>query len=190
MTTDQIFGNRLVAYQYAYQGRAVRPLAADEEPAVGAHLVTPWRGFAHHGVYLGGGRVIHYNARVYRFKRRPVEETDMPEFAEGRLVFVVCHAGSTHDVDEVLRRARSRVGEDRYHLFNNNCEHLVEWCLHGVARSFQVESALEFPERAGEWWLRKLFTLACRLIGVPVGAPVKTAGEVRKNYPTRVNPRK
>jgi len=190
MTTDQIFGNRLVAYQYAYQGRAVRPLAADEEPAVGAHLVTPWRGFAHHGVYLGGGRVIHYNARVYRFKRRPVEETDMPEFAEGRPVFVVCHAGSTHDVDEVLRRARSRVGEDRYHLFNNNCEHLVEWCLHGVARSFQVESALEFPERAGEWWLRKLFTLACRLIGVPVGAPVKTAGEVRKNYPTRVNPRK
>ena len=194
MTTDQIFGNRLVTYQYAYQSRFVRELAADEEPAVGAHLVTPWRGFAHHGIYLGGGRVIHYNARVYRFERRPVEETDMGEFAEGRPVFVVNHADGVHDVEEVLRRARSRLGEDRYHLFDNNCEHLVEWCLHGVARSFQVESALTFPERAGEWWLRSLFALACRLLGfrsgktamplpMSVGALVKTTGESRKNYP-------
>lgn len=165
-TTDKIFGNRLVAYQYAYQSRFVRRLPASQEPPIGAHLVTPWRGFAHHGIYLGGGRVIHYNARVYRFTRRPVEETDMPEFAEGRPVFVVEHEESVHDTDEVIRRARSRVGENRYDLFENNCEHLVEWCLHGVARSFQVESALEFPERAGEWWLRKLFTVACRLLGV------------------------
>lgn len=164
MKTEQIFGNRLVAYQYAYQSRFVRELGAEEEPEVGAHLVTPWRGFAHHGIYLGNGRVIHYNARVYRLHRRPVEETGMAEFAEGRPVFVVSHADEVHPVDEVIRRARSRLGEDRYHLLENNCEHLVEWCLHGVARSFQVESALEFPARAGEWWLATLFTLACRLI--------------------------
>ena len=153
MTTEQIFGNRLVAYQYAFQGRAVR-LLAGAEPPVGAH----------HGVYLGGGRVIHYNARVYRLNRRPVEETGMPEFAEGRPVFVVDHAEAGYEVEEVIRRARSRLGEDRYHLLANNCEHLVEWCLHGVARSFQVESALEFPQRAGEWWLRKLVALALWLL--------------------------
>lgn len=157
LTTENFFGNRLVAYQYAYQSRFVRPLADAEEPPIGAHLVTPWRGFAHHGIYLGGGRIIHYNARVYRFARRPVEETDMAEFAEGRPVFVVDHAEAVHDADEVICRARSRLGEDRYHLLDNNCEHLVEWCLHGVARSFQVESALEFPHRAGEWWLAKIF---------------------------------
>src|SRR3569832_1006131 len=109
MTTDQIFGNRLVTHQYAYQSRFVRPLAEGEEPPVGAHLVTPWRGFAHHGIHLGGGRVIHYNARVYRLDRRPVEETGMPEFAEGRPVFVVSHAdGVLHDAEEVVRRARFR----------------------------------------------------------------------------------
>jgi len=166
MLTQQIFGNRLVAYQYAFQDRFVCPLAESEEPPVGAHLVTPWRGFAHHGIYLGGGRVIHYNARVYRFERRPVEETDMPAFSEGRPVFIVDHADAVHDAEEVIRRARSRLGEDRYHLLENNCEHLVEWCLHGVARSFQVESALDFPQRAGEWWMRKLFQLVCRLVGV------------------------
>ena len=175
MKSEQIFGNRLVAYHYAYQSRFIRELVDGEEPPIGAHLVTPWRGFAHHGIHLGGGRVIHYNARVYQFNRRPVEETDMREFAEGRPVFVVSHAEDVHDAAEVLRRARSRLGEDRYHLFDNNCEHLVEWCLHGVARSFQVESALEFPQRAGEWWLGRLFTMACRLLGLKSGA--RLAGE-------------
>jgi len=177
VTTEQIFGNRLVAYQYAFQSRAVR-LLGDEEPPVGAHLVTPWRGFAHHGVYLGEGRVIHYNARVYRLNRRPVEETGMAGFAEGRPVFIVDHAESAFEPAEVIRRARSRLGEDRYHLIENNCEHLVEWCLHGVARSFQVESALDFPQRAGEWWLRKLFGLVCWSFGIkpaPAGAWEKSS---------------
>jgi hypothetical protein len=158
VTTEQIFGNRLVAYQYAFQSRVVRPLAEEQEPPVGAHLVTPWRGFAHHGIYLGAGRVIHYNARVYRLDRRPVEETGMDDFAEGRPVFVVDHAETAYEPADVLRRARSRLGEDRYHLLDNNCEHLVEWCLHGVARSFQVESALDFPRRAREWWLARLLS--------------------------------
>lgn len=179
MITEQLFGNRLVAYQYAFQSRAVR-LLGDEEPPVGAHLVTPWRGFAHHGVYLGGGRVIHYNARVYRLNRRPVEETGMAEFAEGRPVFIVDHAEPPFAADEVIRRARSRLGEDRYHLLENNCEHLVEWCLHGVARSFQVESALDFPQRAGEWWWCKLFALVCWLFGIKPGS----SGAAARSRPT------
>jgi hypothetical protein len=165
MATEQIFGNSLVAYQYAYRSRFIRELAAGEEPVPGAHLVTPWRGFAHHGIYLGGGRVLHYNARVYRFARRPVEDTDMEGFAEGRPVFVVSHAEPVFEPGEVLSRARSRLGEDRYHLLDNNCEHLVEWCLHGIARSFQVESALEFPQRAAEWWGAKLLGPLARWLG-------------------------
>jgi hypothetical protein len=190
VTTEQIFGNRLVAYQYAFQSRAVRLL--DGEPPVGAHLVTPWRGFAHHGIYLGGGRVIHYNARVYRLNRRPVEETGMPEFAEGRPVFIVEHAETSLDSQEVIRRARSRLGEDRYHLLDNNCEHLVEWCLHGVARSFQVESALDFPQRAGEWWLGKLFTFACWLFGIKrrvAGAADREDADSRSHAPSALSPK-
>ena len=181
MTIDQIFGNRLVAYQYAYQSRFILPLPSAEEPPLGAHLVTPWRGFAHHGIYVGDGRVVHYNSTVYQFRRRPIEETSMQDFHEGRPVFVVSHAESVYDVKKVVARARSRVGEDRYHLLNNNCEHLVEWCLHGVERSFQVESAIEFPGRAGEWWLGKLVALALRWLGA-VGGKVKVAVDPRKNF--------
>jgi len=37
------------------------------------------------------------------------------------------------------------MGEDRYRLLTNNCEHFCEWCLRGTARSFQVEAWLARP---------------------------------------------
>jgi len=130
--------------------RAVRPLQPGEMPERGAHLVTPWLGFAHHGIYAGDGRVVHYGALMYDIIRTPVEEVSFEQFAEGRPVFVVQHGESCFHADEVIRRARSRLGEKRYRLFSNNCEHFVEWCLHDVARSFQAETALAFPRMWGE----------------------------------------
>lgn len=131
--------------------RVVRALQPGELPARGAHLVTPWMGFAHHGIYAGDGRVVHYGALMYDIIRKPVEEVTIEQFAEGRPVFVVEHGEPCLDVDEVLCRARSRLGEKRYRLFTNNCEHFAEWCLHGVARSFQAETALSYPTMLGEW---------------------------------------
>src|SRR5690349_6412540 len=130
--------------------RVVRPLTPGEMPERGAHLVTPWLGFAHHGIYAGDGRVVHYGALMYDIIRKPVEEVSFEQFAEGRPVFVVQHGEACFDPDEVIRRARSRLGEKRYRLFSNNCEHFVEWCLHDVARSFQAETALAFPRMLGE----------------------------------------
>jgi len=43
-----------------------------------------------------------------------------------------------------VERARARLGEDRYGIWSNNCEHFVEWCLHGTARSAQVERWLRW----------------------------------------------
>ena len=43
-------------------------------------------------------------------------------------------------VTAAVERARSRLGEDRYRLWSNNCEHFVHWCLTGSARSRQVEA--------------------------------------------------
>ena len=39
-------------------------------------------------------------------------------------------------------RARSRLGENRYRFFSNNCEHFSEWCVNGEHRSPQVERLL------------------------------------------------
>jgi hypothetical protein len=75
-----------------------------------------------------------------------VEEVSLASFAQGHAVWV--RAGQPRfDGCEVARRARSRLGEDRYRIFRNNCEHFSEWCLRGVPRSYQVERLLALPRR-------------------------------------------
>ena len=122
-----------------------RLLVGDQEPPLGSHLVTPRRGYLHHGIYVGARQVVHYAGFVYRLRRGPVEEVPFAHFACGQRVWVRSEAPSDFDVREVIRRARSRVGEDRYRLLTNNCEHFCEWCLRGTARSFQVEAWLARP---------------------------------------------
>jgi hypothetical protein len=159
--------------------RKVRALQPGEIPARGAHLLTPWLGFAHHGIYAGDGRVIHYGALMYDIIRKPVEEVSLEQFAEGRPLFVVQHGETCLDVDEVIVRARSRLGEKRYRLFTNNCEHFVEWCLHDVARSFQAETALSYPTMVGEWLRGVLVRLVRRGLST-IAAPLRLKAAVSR----------
>ena len=120
-------------------------LVDDEEPPLGSHLVTPRRGYLHHGIYVGARKVVHYSGLAHGLRRGPVEEVPFAHFACGQRVWVRSEARSDFDVREIICRARSRVGEDRYRPLTNNCEHFCEWCLHGTARSFQVEAWLARP---------------------------------------------
>jgi hypothetical protein len=43
---------------------------------------------------------------------------------------------------ETADRARSRLGEDKYNLIFNNCEHFAVWCKTGISESSQVSSVL------------------------------------------------
>jgi hypothetical protein len=130
--------------------RKARLLPEGQEPALGAHVVTPRFGFSHHGIYVGNGNVVHYGALIYDIVRKPVEEVSLECFAQKRPVFVVEHDETTVSANETIRRARSRLGEGSYRLLTNNCEHFCEWALHGEARSFQVDVALAFPRLVGE----------------------------------------
>jgi hypothetical protein len=103
---------------------------------IGSHLVTPRRGYVHHGIYVGEGRVIHYAGFKGLLRRGPVEEISLEAFSGGR-GFAVRKA-----VREAAARARSRLGEDRYRFLTNNCEHFAEWCATGQSRSSQVERFL------------------------------------------------
>ena len=127
--------------------RSDRLLVANEQPPLGSHLITPRRGFAHHGIYVGRGNVVHYRSVVRRFCRGPVEEVSLASFAQERGVWVRRCCAPRFDATEVIHRARSRLGEDRYRLLSNNCEHFCEWCLRGEQRSYQAELLLEMPRR-------------------------------------------
>jgi len=139
------------------------PLLGHQEPPLGSHLVTPRRGYLHHGIYVGARQVVHYAGLVQGLRRGPVEEVPFAHFAGGQRVWVRATAPSDFDAREVISRARSRVGEARYRLLTNNCEHFCEWCLRGAARSFQVEA----------WFARPTLTLLATLrlvIRVPMSS--------------------
>jgi hypothetical protein len=57
------------------------------------------------------------------------------------------HPRSPYSPAEIVRRARSRLGENDYRLLTNNCEHFCNWCLSGVSRSAQVERRLRLALR-------------------------------------------
>lgn len=117
-------------------------LREGEEPPLAAHLVTPRRGYIHHGLHVGRGRIIHYPGLVGCFRRRAVEEVSLEEFARGRPIGVRTDSNPRFDCEDVVLRARARLGENRYHILRNNCEHFCEWCLSGVSRSRQLDSLL------------------------------------------------
>ena len=136
---------------------ASQPAAASEPFALGAHLVTPRRGYTHHGIYVGAGRVVHYAGwSRAALTCRPVEEVSLEQFAGGRGVSAL-PANPRFAPLEVVARACSRLGEDRYRLASNNCEHFCHWCLSGEPRSAQVDNLLGWLSRAGAAWRR----LAC-----------------------------
>jgi Lecithin retinol acyltransferase len=121
------------------------------DPPLGAHLVTPRRGYTHHGIYVGAGQVVHYGGLAHGFRRGPVEEIPLSHFARGRSVWVRPRVGQCFDCHEVVSRARSRIGENRYRLFTNNCEHFCEWCVYGRNRSLQASACLALPQQVLQW---------------------------------------
>jgi hypothetical protein len=145
-----------------------RRLAAGEEPPLGAHLITPRFAYAHHGVYVGAGTVVHYAAFAYHWHRGPVEEVSLSRFAHGHPVWVRPAGLHALRSQEIVRRARSRLGENGYRLLSNNCEHFSEWCIHGEHRSAQAEQWLA--------WLRGASRPLCELMRWLSAASLRRSG--------------
>jgi hypothetical protein len=118
------------------------------ELPIGAHLVSQRNGYEHHGIYVGNGRVVHYAGFANSSRRGPVEEVDLSRFVAGHSLSIRSTQSARYVGDEAVRRARSRLGENRYRLLTNNCEHFCAWCLLGESRSEQVHGCLRHP-RAG-----------------------------------------
>src|SRR6266481_3083523 len=152
-----------VAWENQFRcGRSWPDLTLDPERElpIGAHVVTPRRGYTHHGIYVGRGRVVQYGGLFLGLRRGPVEEVALLQFARGRAIWLRLEESRQFDRDEVVHRARARLGEDRYNVLTNNCEHFCEWCVRGEPRSHQVD---ELVTRYGRAW-RRLVELLARVL--------------------------
>jgi hypothetical protein len=149
-----------------------QPLEAGHEPPLGAHIVSPRRGYTHHGIYVGRGRVVQYGGLSRGLRCGPVEEVPLLRFSRGRPIWVRIGEFGWKSRPEIACRARSRLGENRYHVLTNNCEHFCEWCVRGQHRSYQVDALLGLHGGAGP----KLIGPLLRMIlgpnaGASVGSP-------------------
>jgi len=118
---------------------------SSSELPVGSHLITPRNGYFHHGIYLGAGKVIHYSGLFGGLHGGAVKILPIERFAAGMTVQYRGDPRPQYSADEVVRRALSRVGENRYRVLTNNCEHFCNWCLYGRSTSAQVRVFLTQP---------------------------------------------
>jgi len=142
-----------------------------EQVIPGAQLVVRYSSYSHHGIYAGGGRVIHYAGWI-RGRRGLIEEIPLREFTEGRKFKVSLSPPDVISGRDVVRRARSRLGERCYDLLENNCEHFCTWCQLGEARSVQIELMAK-PLRLAIAALQALWSVASTL------PPESSAGVMR-----------
>ena len=61
---------------------------------------------------------------------------------QGEVVYLLMHDNCL-DPDDVVSKAQEKVGEGKYYLFSNHCEHFAMWCKTGTSSSDQINKAKE-----------------------------------------------
>jgi lecithin:retinol acyltransferase len=115
-------------------------------PKPGTELIVDRLGYRHHGIYIGQGLVIHYAGWV-RHSRGLIETVTVEDFAGRCPVRIGRVPSESLYGNEIVRRARSRLGERCYDVLRNNCEHFCNWCQVGESRSTQVDLLLQRLQR-------------------------------------------
>ncbi len=124
--------------------------------------------YEHYAIYAGKGRVIHYAGETSDLTGRvSIHEAPFENFLKDSTdYFVVSFEGRypvkiyaqtrfipvnffdsrnikrkrIYSPRETLKRAYSRIGECKYNMISNNCEHFAMWCKTGSAKSTQVRT--------------------------------------------------
>jgi hypothetical protein len=91
--------------------------------------------YEHHGIDCGDGSVIHYR----KVGEPTITRTRWEAFSRGSAVYTQAQPVA-FIADVVIARAESRLGEQRYDLFFNNCEHFALWCKTGQNESEQLNN--------------------------------------------------
>jgi len=134
-------------------------------PKIGDHIFVDRSVFGiklyeHHGIYVGDDMVVHYNglARGIVLEKSCFEEilsnvvpldksniakvemTSLEEFASGDIWQIKEHANAPFSGADIALCAKARVGEQKYNLLINNCEHFCNECVFGEHVSEQVQN--------------------------------------------------
>ena len=94
--------------------------------------------------------MIHYAGRGGDWEDDvSVREVSMKDFLRDADGYMICKFPSKsknpryhcYTKKETVERAYSRLGERKYDLLTNNCEHFAVWCRTNISESRQVDRA-------------------------------------------------
>ncbi|MDR7283171.1 hypothetical protein J2X84_001995 [Pseudomonas corrugata] len=108
----------------------------------GSHLIVGRALYTHHGIYVGHDQVIHYSGMASGINKGCVELTSVEVFSQGKTIKVKTYRKSPFTGAQICRRAKSKLGENRYNILFNNCEHFATWCVTGEHSSEQANAAI------------------------------------------------
>jgi len=84
--------------------------------------------FVHTGIYIGNGRVIHFDGEGI-FDKGEIREVSLEEFAGGEKIEVRRKPRDLRHANEIISKASSMKGQPRnYSFFNNNCQDFTKEC--------------------------------------------------------------
>jgi uncharacterized phage-associated protein len=102
--------------------------------------------YAHHGIYVGRGKVIHFEGFAEAFKKGPIRRTTLEDFIADGNLSIQEHpdARPSQKIVEAAQEALDNANNQKweYHLILNNCEHFANWCVTGKMVSEQVDTGL------------------------------------------------
>lgn len=87
------------------------------------HLKVNRLGYSHHAISVSASEVVHYQDGEVKIE-------SIESFAKGAIIQIV-ETPRLYKKGEVIARAYCKLGESKYNLFFNNCEHFVRWTLNG-----------------------------------------------------------
>lgn len=103
------------------------------------HILVRRTGYTHHGLYIGNGRVIHFSGENNSKTQAKIIETSITNFSNGGTLQKIIYKKSL-PIEESYQRALNAIGEKKYSLIFNNCEHFATWCKTGKHKSKQVDA--------------------------------------------------
>jgi len=112
--------------------------------------------YRHYGIYVGNRKVIHYAGATGDWSSDvAVREVKMEDFLLNAKAYMICkfpqHCNISnyrlYSKKETVERAYSRLGERKYDLLTNNCEHFAVWCRTNISVSIQAKAAADIYQK-------------------------------------------
>ena len=102
----------------------------------GAHIYAGRGVYAHHGIDIGDGTVIHYQGKA---EGGQISQDLISSFSPGKQIYEIKHK-NCNSPDTTVKLAYEKFNQQRknYHLFNSNCEHFAYWCKTQKNKSDQI----------------------------------------------------